>query len=178
MSRRPPRRPHARALVDHSVAVGQLIDAYAAAASGGPWPTPAEIESGYGGSRVRPHLTGGLVIDGDDEWAGRYSPQLAALGPHGDRRLDQVVGPNWAVVGRDDPAELMSPVTAQFWDGLGAKVLCLGADVGPMGTILDRHHAAVIRPDRYICAVTSEANDLDTLTDHIRTRGALTPVPA
>jgi 3-(3-hydroxy-phenyl)propionate hydroxylase len=158
------RRPMAVAMVEHSVSVGRLIDAYAAMARGGPPPSPELREFGYGGSRALPHLQVGLFADGDDRLRGRTIPHALVPTPDGPRPLDDVLGPTWAVLGSRDPRERLSDEARRVWARLGATLLAVPEPDGALLAVLGAHDAAVVRPDRLVYAVTSLDADLEAIT--------------
>jgi 3-(3-hydroxy-phenyl)propionate hydroxylase len=162
------RRPMAVAMVEHSVSVGRLIDAYAAMARGGPAP-PAELrEYGYGGSRSLPHLQVGLFAEGDDGVRGRTLPHDLVPTPAGPKPLDDVIGPTWAVLGVREPC--MHDATRRFWKYLGGIVRTVPEPRGALLAVLGAHDAVVVRPDRLVFAVTTPDTDLDAITSALATR--------
>lgn len=167
------RRPMAIAMVEHSVAVGRLIDAYAAMERGGPPPSPELREAGYGGRRTLPHLASGLVRE--DPWSGRLVPQGDVPTASGRAPLDVVVGPRWAMLSGRDPRGRMSRESRRTWDRLGAAILTVPEPDGALLGLLAAHEAVVVRPDRYVYAVTTNESDLDTITTHLECDADLPP---
>jgi 3-(3-hydroxy-phenyl)propionate hydroxylase len=157
------RRPLALATVAHAADVGRLIDALADQARGGPPPSEALRESGYGGGRALPPLDGGLLVEGGP-WAGTSFPQDVIATSAGPRRFDDYVGRRWAVVGTRDPRAAMSEASARIFDVLGTTMLAIPEPSGATGAVLSAHEWAVVRPDRLIYGVTTSDPDLDDLT--------------
>ena len=80
------------AMVEHSVKTGQLIDAYARMARGGPEPSPELREYAYGGRAQLPHLSSGLLAAEASPWIGRLIPQCDVATPERSGPFDEVVG--------------------------------------------------------------------------------------
>jgi 2-polyprenyl-6-methoxyphenol hydroxylase-like FAD-dependent oxidoreductase len=148
-----------RAEIDFSVELGKIIcvldpDAaatrdrdFAPLAEAGPAPVPD-----------RPPLTVGLLAPGDPQ-AGQLALQ-APVGPAGaSRRLDDVTGGGWVLLGYGtDPAAGLTGELAEWWARLGGRCFELGPD-GPEQdstgaydrwfTTLERD-TVLIRPDSYL----------------------------
>lgn len=144
------REPHVRAIVELAVGFGRMIcttDHDAAAArdvamlaareSGGQTASDA-------GPPVSPLGAGPLVGDG----GGGLARQVIVAG----RRLDDLVGPRWAVITRS--ALLLDDAAAKDWAAAGAVLL--SADTVPeLAGVLEAQGDAdtvVVRPDRYVFA--------------------------
>jgi 3-(3-hydroxy-phenyl)propionate hydroxylase len=126
------RRPHATAQVAHAVDAGMLIDAIAHDGE-------AALESGYG-QRPFPNLERGL-IDGDHFAVGRPVPEPASgPGPTGD---------GWHLI----RSEATDPVP-DLWRQLGAEVHAVSA--GDYPGLIEPGVTVVVRPDRYVAAVTRD----------------------
>lgn len=149
------RRPHSALQVEHSVEAGRLIDALAAG-------DDADTAAGYGGGREFPHLDGGL-LDGDHPWIGRQLPQPRVEG----EPFDTLLGDHFTLLSS-------SPIDgpdAAWWADRGAAVLVLDHD--PFGGVLGDGAVVVVRPDRYVAAVT---DDLAATTARLAPRfGVLLP---
>ncbi len=139
------REPHVRQFIEAAVNFGRLIcttdrevaaqrdrDMLAARAAGG-----GEVGSG-GAPPLQP---GALVLDGGG---------AAALQPSVDgARLDDVIGPRFAVIARRP--DLVDGDAGRWWTAAGATVL--DADTHPdLAATLDASAAdvVVVRPDRYV----------------------------
>jgi len=160
------RRPLAVAMVEHSTNTGKLIDAYAAMARGGPEP-PAELqEYAYGGSRVLPDLSEGLLATDTSASVGQMLPQAmvrvgAAVAP-----FDEIVGAHWSVVAQTDPGVFLSERSRRFCDAIGAKLVEVPDPEGALVAVLGAHEVVVVRPDRLIYGASSAAG-LDSLVDRL-----------
>lgn len=128
------RRPHAAGQVAHSADAGRLIDALAG--KGG----EATLESGYGGGRPFPHIEHGLVT-GDHRAVGHPLPQPTVDGT----RLDDLLGDGFALLGPAGCHPLWARIDATQLDFAHPAIDGLRAD----GTV-------VVRPDRYVAAVTTD----------------------
>jgi 3-(3-hydroxy-phenyl)propionate hydroxylase len=122
------RRPHTEAVIGLSIQAGRLLAELAAAwGSGEPLPLPApDVPDPQRWSRLP-----GLDLGGPFP-VGHLVPQPTIDG----RRLDDLLGPGWAVVAE---AEVVAPPGVPV-------VVCPAATYG--------HRALLVRPDRYVAAVT------------------------
>lgn len=127
------RQPHARGQVQHSADAGRLINAIAHGGEAG-------IESGYGGGRAFPHLETGCVT-GTHPRVGHPFPQPRVDGVGFDRSL----GERWAVV--TSPGAVVD---------VPAGVRHVETDPGHFPGLVEAHTAVLVRPDRYVAAVTSD----------------------
>jgi 3-(3-hydroxy-phenyl)propionate hydroxylase len=140
------RRPHATGQVHHSADAGRLIDMIAA----GDFDS---VESGYGGGREFPHIDRGIV-DGDHSAVGNPIPQPMVDGVF----LDDLIGDGFALISvRPIPDDSAAP-----WQQIGARMVTL--DPSTLPGLLDEHTVVVVRPDRYVAAVTT---DLDSTTGRL-----------
>jgi 3-(3-hydroxy-phenyl)propionate hydroxylase len=166
------RDAHAHELVDWAVAVGRLMDALADAEAGrasGPPPDDL-VRSGYGQGRTAPPLRAGLVTASqvsDHGVVGYLFNQPIVRTPDGrEQMLDELLGPGFAVVGRDRESLAMSEGSRAWLERMRATVVALD-DVelvrGHRDRLFDNHAAAVVRPDRYVFGVTDDAHSLDGL---------------
>jgi 3-(3-hydroxy-phenyl)propionate hydroxylase len=165
------RDAHARDLVEWAVAVGQLMETLAAREAGLPDPhgTP-DASAGYGQGRTVPPLRGGILLDeqaGVDSPIGTLLRQPTVRERDGhDGRLDELLGPGFAVVGRKAADLAVGHDARTVLQRLGARIVTLeGLEVtkGELDRLFDAHGAAVLRPDRYVFGVVDEAWDLDRL---------------
>ncbi|MFN2427577.1 MAG: bifunctional 3-(3-hydroxy-phenyl)propionate/3-hydroxycinnamic acid hydroxylase [Candidatus Binatia bacterium] len=177
------RDPHAHELVDWAVAVGRLMDAMADAEAGralGPPPDDL-MRSGYGQGRTTPPLRRGLVTTEQVSDLGVTGylfnqPTVAAQG--GPLMFDEILGPGFAVVGRDASALAMSKESAGRLESLGARIVDISAYelvAGCWDRLFAAHGAAIVRPDRYVFGVTDETHSLDALVlslEQMLSRGA------
>lgn len=139
------RLPHAAAVVAHAVQTGQLIDHLSRRG-----PDDGDLGAAYGGDRPFPHLEHGL-FHGEDVMVGHQLGQPNVAGVP----LDELLGDGFAIVA-DDPG--VPERAAALWGDLAEVV------VVPAGTLpfaLPDGGAVVVRPDRYIAAVATDADELD-----------------
>jgi len=171
------RDAHAHELVDWAVAVGRLMDALADAEAGrASGPPPDELlRSGYGQGRTAPPLRRGLVTAAQVSDAGvtGYLINQPTVVAGGGRpvMLDELLGPGFAVVGRDAAALATSEASRAWLSLAGASIVDLGAlEIvrGHRDRLFDSHAAAIVRPDRYVFGVTDEHHSLDDLVAALR----------
>jgi len=158
------RSPHVRAVIDLAVRTGGIIQTTD--------PALAAVRDahflGPDAPSLRPEplpsLADGIVRAGDPS-AGRVVPQ-----PRDETgaRLDDRLGPGFAIVCRRDPRGGMREESLRFWDRLGARFVATGA----LDIWLASHGATavVVRPDRYAFGAATGAHDLDAVTDDLRAR--------
>jgi 3-(3-hydroxy-phenyl)propionate hydroxylase len=165
------RDAHARDLVEWAVEVGRLMETLAAREAGRPDPYPATDErSGYGQGRTVPPLRDGVLVEPQVR-AGRpvggLLRQPTVRPPAGEpRRLDELLGRGFAVVGRKEDDLRPGAEARDVLRRLGGREVSLdGLEVtqGELDRLLDDHPAAVLRPDRYVFGVVDEEWDLDRL---------------
>ena len=132
------RRPHAAGQVAHAVDAGMLIEAIATDGD-------AALESGYG-QRPFPGLDGQLFVGGHK----RVGHPLPAPATDRDPLPD-----GWLLL-RHPTAGGRVP---EFWHRIGATVLTVPEGTYP--SLLDDGATVIVRPDRYLAAVTT---DLDAAT--------------
>ena len=149
------RRPHASGQVEHAVDAGRLINAIA---EGG----ADEFEAGYGGGRPFPHLESGFR-SGAARAVGRPFPQPVDEGGGFDRRL----GPGFALVTTADTH--LPPDTLAAWEGIGTRRV--DADPDHFPGLVEPDTVVVVRPDRYVAAVT---DDLVGTTAELASLGLVT----
>lgn len=160
------RRPLAVAMVEHSTNTGKLIDAYAEMARGGPEPPPALQEYAYGGSRVLPDLSEGLLATESSAWAGQMLPQAVVKVGDGVLPFDETVGPHWSVVAKTDPGAFLGERARRFCDAIGAALVEVPDPEGALLPVLDAHEVLVVRPDRLIYGASS-GGGIDSLLDRL-----------
>ncbi len=132
------RLPHVRSTVEHAVDTGRLIDQLAGRQSHG-----IDHSAGYGGARPQPVLGPGVCVPGHP-WVGhpmKFCPQLLP-----------------ALAGKPLSFAIVSagPVpTPASLSGLQVQHVLADADT------MDRRHAIVVRPDRYVAAVADDDAGLE-----------------
>ena len=134
------RRRHVAGQVEHAVDAGRLINAIA---EGG----ADSFEAGYGGGREFPHLETGLRY-GNHRLTGHPFPQPLLE----DGGFDRQLGDGIALVttaSTDISADVMDR-----WAAIGARRVDTRADLFP--NLVGDGTVVVVRPDRYIAAVTRD----------------------
>jgi len=152
------RRPHVEAFIRLAVELGGLIQATDPAIAG-----ERDRQFAQGGTRTfdypQPQLGAGLRYDAALP-AGSIFPQPRL----GDRLLDDALGDRFAVIGPAGVIGAVEPGTASTWRALDFAVV---TDPAPaLAAALSEINAAavVLRPDRYIFGVASDAAELSTVT--------------
>jgi 3-(3-hydroxy-phenyl)propionate hydroxylase len=165
------RDAHARDLVEWAVAVGRLMETLAAREAGRPDPHAAtDASAGYGQGRTAPPLRGGVLVD--TQTRGKHPVGVLLQQPTIRRsdgtecRLDELIGPGFAVVGRKQSDLRLGPeadAVLRRLEGRAVSLEDLEVTRGEMDRLFDAHPAAVLRPDRYVFGVVDEEWDLDRL---------------
>ncbi len=173
------RNAHARDLVEWAVGIGRLMETLAAREAGQPDPYESAAQSdGYGQGRTVPPLRGGAILH---EQVTRGLPAGALLRQPSVRvadgsecRLDDLLGPGFAVVGHKQAELRVGPEAASVLDRLGARMLSLeGLEIAPgisADSLFDAPPAAIVRPDRYVFGVVDEEWNLDALVGELARR--------
>ncbi len=174
------RRPHTKALIETSIAMGKVsctIDPEAAAARdaayrSGDVPPPPPPPSLTDGTVQRPPRPGGI--------AGTLGVQGVVRAPDGRvGRFDDVIGAGFAVVClHGEPAALLSDEQRAFVSALDAHVVTLDPavadalhdDDGVLTAWMTQRSIAafVVRPDAYAFGAAAALEDLPTLVDELR----------
>ena len=175
------RDAHARDLVDWAVAIGQLMEKLAAHEAGRPDPYPAvDQRSGYGQGRTAPPLRDGVLVEeqaGGEHPVGVLLRQPTVRDPNGrECRLDELIGPSFAVVARNESDLQLGPEARAILKKLDGRTLSLaGLEVteGEADRLFEQHAATVVRPDRYVFGVVDAEWDLDRLLIELARKLAL-----
>ena len=185
------REGHARDLVEWAVAIGRLMEHLAdverAERDGGTPPeAPTDLRtSGYGQGRgVPPIRDGAVVVDQVDAVGstGYHFAQPIVRDAAGvESRLDELLGPGFAVViGAGETVE-MSERSSTVLDRLGARVVRLdGVEAvrGRFDRSLDEHPVAIVRPDRVVFGHPTPDCSLDDLVAQLARSLHLTDSPS
>jgi hypothetical protein len=149
-------------------------------------PPPDDLlRSGYGQGRTAPPLRAGLVTGSqvsDHGVTGYLFNQPTVRTKTGrECMLDEILGPGFAVVGRDRDSLAMSEGSRAWLERMNAAVVCLDHLELVQGTrdrLFDRHLAAIVRPDRYVFGVTDGEHSLDDLVASLKAmiEGAAAPI--
>lgn len=169
------RSAHSEDLIDWAVKLGQLMEflaaADAAAKGDGPPPgEPPEMSAAYGQGRMIPPLRHGVLMPeqtGETGFTGYQLDQPMVKTKAGETfRLDDLMGPGFAIVGRSDADLVLGHEASKIADRLGIRSLSLEG-LEPVkwhfDPLFETRAAALIRPDRYIFGHTDENLSLDDL---------------
>lgn len=158
------RRPHVRSIVDFAVSMGRIICTVdlAEAARRDERMLADDRPPAQRIQFALPSLEpGSLVLDGGGE--------LFIQPPAGDQRLDDVIGPRFAVLARSP--DVIGPGPAEWWaTQLGAFIAAVGQlpheSQSAVASWLDSHGVdmVVVRPDRYVLWAGS---DLEVVTSKV-----------
>ncbi len=170
------RDAHAHDLTDWAVAIGRLMEHQAAIEAaeraGQPAPSapPALRSAGYGQGREQPPLRAGCVLTGqvsDNGSAGYLFRQPIVTDVHGnERRLDDVLGHGFVLVGRTPADVEISPAARAIVERLGgttASIAGLEPVQGRFDAVFDAHAAVLVRPDHYVFGHTTDTLDASAL---------------
>lgn len=164
------RGAHARDLVEWAVAVGKLMENFAAGEAGEPPPHEVDPSSGYGQGRAAPPLSAGVIVTEQinaESSTGYPLRQPTLRGADGrEFLLDDLLGSGFGVMALDASALALSPESQSILDRIGATVVSLeGYEVsaGALDPALESGAAVIVRPDRYLFGVADEDRDLDEL---------------
>jgi 3-(3-hydroxy-phenyl)propionate hydroxylase len=161
---------HARDLVDWAVAIGKLMENFAAGEAGRPPPHETDPSSGYGQGRAAPPLHGGVItVEQVGDGSTGYLLRQPTVRPPGGEpcRLDELLGRGFAVVARDDAAFAeLGDESRRTLERIGARLVSLeGVEVveGELDRLFETSPCAIVRPDRYVMGVVDDAWPLDRL---------------
>lgn len=104
---------------------------------------------------------------------GRMFPQPRVRGETGERRLDDVLGPGFALVVRSPRAgEVVQRLAEKPWSDLAARVVVMGEggvqELAPSARLAPfADHVILLRPDRYVAACIPVA-ELDRGAEQVR----------
>lgn len=140
------RVPHVRDTVAHAADMGRLIDQLAGRESHG-----LDHRAGYGGQRPQPRLVDGLVVPGHN-WVGRplafNAPVYEAL--HRD-------GASFVLASTDGHVTVPDSLSQ-----VGCRTVVVD------DSVIDGHHAAIIRPDGYVAAMARSVDELSNAVAHLK----------
>jgi len=179
------REGHAHDLVDWAVNIGKLMDHTAAvelAQREGRQPpeTPEQMKSsGYGQGREQPPIRGGAVLleQVSDSGSTGYlfnQPDVSVKGH--DKKLDDLLGPGFALVYKSEQIEL-NPTSQRILDYLDARRVSLHdveATRGRFDRLFKEHETALVRPDRLVFGHTTDQCTVDELISFAAEMLALT----
>jgi hypothetical protein len=138
--------------------------------------------SGYGQGREAPPIRAGVFcLDqvSDTGSTGYLFSQPEVRGKDGaEGKLDDLLGPGFAVVARSDSELDMNDTSRLLLDRIGARCVSLeGVTVlaGHFDRLFESNGAAVVRPDRYVFGHTTAELSLDELIADLAGKLNLTP---
>jgi 3-(3-hydroxy-phenyl)propionate hydroxylase len=182
------REAHAKDLVQWAVAIGQLMEHLAAVEAaqrrgdGPPDEALQQQSSGYGQGREAPPIRAGVFcLDqvSDTGSTGYLFSQPEVRGKDdAEGKLDDLLGPGFAVVARSDSELDMNDASRLLLDRIGARCVSLeGVTVlaGHFDRLFESNGAAVVRPDRYVFGHTTAELSLDELIADLAGKLNLTP---
>jgi hypothetical protein len=164
------REPHVRAVIALAVDLGRILqttDAELARARDADFRAMGAAEVGHGPiAQVRmPPLGAGALrrSGGADDPAGLLLPQVTVRVDGAVARLDDVLGPGFALVARDDPRRGLGVAARATLETLGTRFVQIAAEPpgtrdldGRLDAWLRRHGAALVRPDRQVFGVATD----------------------
>ncbi len=174
------RDAHARALVDGACDIGKLMETLAAQEAGQPAPHPGWKPSlDIGDGRLAIPIAGG-VLDESQRREGipigepLRQPRVRRHGSDGPAvRLDEALGPDFALVGRTDSDVALDAEAGGIAETIGLRRVALDAfEVveGTLDRVFDHAPCALVRPDRYVFGVVDEATDASALVRRLADR--------
>ena len=181
------RQAHAHDLVDWAVSIGRLMEHLAenerAERAGEPTtPTPASLQSaGYGQGREQPPVRAGVLFEPQIIDAGAvgalFSQPIIATESGTPRRLDDLLGPGFAVVAREPRSLGLNDTSRRILERLDARLVDLSryhAERGRFDRGFDQYDAMVIRPDRVVFVGSDANHRLDTVIAALANQLSLT----
>lgn len=168
------REPHAFDLVDHAVAIGKLMEEIADAQVTGQW--PENMDAIYGGSRGFPRLHTGVLSEGSEEESGKAfgfvvpQPKVKVGGKEG-RRLDDVVGPRFAILSKSDLSGDLTTENQEFLEQIDAQQVVLpeaARESAELDLLFAFNDAIIVRPDKYVFGVVNQDRALNDQLDQLR----------
>ena len=180
------RNGHAHDLVDWAVSIGRLMEHLAeqerCARAGEPVSDapPALRSSGYGQGRGQPPIRDGVVLVDQVSDTGAtgylFNQPMVRTAAGRECRLDDLLGPGFAVVSRQATPEL-SETSRGVLNRISAAVVGLeGLEVvrGKFDRLFEDADAAIVRPDRLVFGHTTAELNLDRLVSLLAERLDLT----
>lgn len=181
------RDAHAHDLVDWAVSIGKLMEHLAevekADRDGRSKPeTPPDLQSsGYGQGREQPPIRNGAILlqqVSDTGSTGYLFSQPLVSNEHSDEfKLDELLGPGFAVVAKRGDDIRLSRNAKTILDHLGARIVNLEglSEVrGHFDRLFDASDVAIVRPDRLVFGHTTADLTLDDLVTELAKKLVLT----
>ena len=168
------RKPHAKFIVENSLGIGQLMEAYAHTPNKEDVPLEL-VAKGYG-SFVIPPLDEGIFYLGKsnpDSMTGDLFPQ-PVLYSEGlvQERCDYLLGDNFAIVSRSSID--LNAEEKEFLDSIGTKIVNLDKKMIEsniwMSSMIEENKIYLVRPDKYVFGLTDKDISLSDLIDDLKNR--------
>lgn len=176
---------HAHDLIDWAVSIGKLMDQMTArfqAQHDGREPPPETglTSSGYGQGRAQPPISQGIVCTGqvsDGGSTGHLFRQPIVERNGTVVRLDELLGPGFALVGTTAAIEQISPASQRLLERLEARTVALEhlkLVRGKFDRLFENADAAIVRPDRLVFGHTAPAQNLNDLVGELSVQMGMT----
>jgi 3-(3-hydroxy-phenyl)propionate hydroxylase len=168
------RKAHAKFIVENSLGIGLLMEAYAHTKNKDDVP-PELVAKGYG-SFIIPPLDKGIFFKGKsnaESMSGQLFPQPVKIS-NGDvtERCDYLLGDYFSVISRKEI--ILSDDERKFLASIDTKILVLDSEMVDsnmwMSTMIDENKIYIVRPDKYIFGSTSEKISLSNLIEDLKIR--------
>ena len=168
------RKEHARYIVENSLGIGLLMEAYALTKNKDD--VPAELVAKGYGSFIIPPLDEGIFYEGksdSESMSGQLFPQPVKI-DEGEitERCDFLLGDYFSIVSKKDI--VLSEDEKKFLSSINSKILILDSELVDsnmwMSTMIQEDKVYIVRPDKYIFGSTNENITLSNLIEDLKTR--------
>ena len=168
------RKEHARYIVENSLGIGLLMEAYAHTKNKDD--VPAELVAKGYGSFIIPPLDEGIFYEGksdSESMSGQLFPQPVKI-DEGEitERCDFLLGDYFSIVSKKDI--VLSDNEKKFLSSNNSKILILESELVDsnmwMSTMVQEDKVYIVRPDKYIFGSTNENVSLSNLIEDLKTR--------
>ena len=168
------RKEHARYIVENSLGIGLLMEAYAHTKNKDD--VPAELVAKGYGSFIIPPLDEGIFYEGksdSESMSGQLFPQPVKI-DDGEitERCDFLLGDYFSIISKKDI--VLSDNEKKFLSSINSKILILDSELVDsnmwMSTMVQEDKVYIVRPDKYIFGSTNENITLSNLIEDLKTR--------
>jgi hypothetical protein len=168
------RKDHARFIVENSLGIGLLMEAYAHTENIDD--VPAElVAKGYGSFAIPP-LSEGVFYNGKSDqkhMSGQLFPQPIKFNENEIKeRCDYLLGNSFSLVSTNEI--ILSKEEENFLSSIDTKTLVLDKELVEsnmwMSTMIEEGKIYLVRPDKYIFGSTNEEVSLSQLIEDLKTR--------
>jgi len=168
------RKAHAKFIVENSLGIGLLMEAYAHTKNKDDVP-PELVAKGYG-SFIIPPLDEGIFFKGKsnaESMSGQLFPQPVKISDGNvTERCDYLLGDYFSVISRKEI--ILSDDERKFLASIDTKILVLDSEMVDsnmwMSTMVDENKIYIVRPDKYIFGSTDEKISLSNLIEDLKIR--------